>query len=182
MTKNPRNGPGARPGTEGQIQVQPPSGPLPLQSPAGRRVLVVLWDTVRMLDVAGPIDVFGTADPSSTLYRVHTASVGGHDLTTYRRPALRVDVALEDVDADDVDTIVVARGAHYEAAAADPVLIAEVRRLAAKSRRVTSVCTGAFVLAAAGLLDGRRATTHWSRCEEMAAGYPETVVDEDAIF
>jgi transcriptional regulator GlxA family with amidase domain len=182
MTKNPRNGPGARLGTEGQIQAQPPSLPIPLQSPAGRRVLVVPWDTVRMLDVAGPIDVFGTADPSSTLYRVHTASVGGRDVTTYRGPDLRVDVALEDVDADDVDTIVVAGGAHYEAAAADPVLIAEVRRLAAKSRRVTSVCTGAFVLAAAGLLNGRRATTHWSRCEEMAAGYPETVVDEDAIF
>ncbi len=92
-----------------------------------------------MLDVAGPIDVFGTADPSSTLYRMTTASVGGRDVTTCRGPDLRVDVALEDVDADDVDTIVVAGGASYAAAAANPVLIAELRRLAGKSRRVTSV-------------------------------------------
>src|SRR4051794_848135 len=108
MTKNPRNGPGARLGTDGHVQGQPLSVPIPLQSPAGRRVLLVLWDTVRMLDVAGPIDVFGTADPSSTQYRITTASVGGRDVTTYRGPDLRVDVALEDVDADDVDTIVVA--------------------------------------------------------------------------
>jgi len=152
------------------------------QTPPGRRVLLVLWDTVRMLDVGGPIDVFGTADPSSTLYRITTASVGGRDVTTYRGPDLRVDAALEDVDADDVDTIVVAGGQSYAAAAADPVLIAEVRRLAAKSRRVTSVCTGAFVLAAAGLLDGRRATTHWASCAAMASSYPGIAVEEDAIF
>jgi transcriptional regulator GlxA family with amidase domain len=182
MTKNPRNGPSARLGTVRQSQPQLHSVPIHPPSPPGRRVLFVLWDSVRMLDVAGPVDVFGTADPSSTLYRIHTASVGGRDVTTYRGPDLRVDLALEDVDADDVDTIIVAGGQYYAAAAADPVLIAEVRRLAAKSRRVTSVCTGAFVLAAAGLLDGRRATTHWASCADMAASYPGIVVDEDAIF
>jgi transcriptional regulator GlxA family with amidase domain len=155
---------------------------MPPLSPPGRRVLFVLWDTIRMLDAAGPIEVFGTADPSSTQYRITTASVGGRDVTPVFGPKLCVDVALEDVDADDVDTIVVVGGASYAAAATDPVLIAELRRLAAKSRRVTSVCTGAFVLAAAGLLDGRRATTHWARCADMAASYPGIVVDEDAIF
>ena len=172
MTKNPRNGP------SGRLHAVP----TPAALPPGRRVLIVLWDTVRMLDVAGPIDVFGTADPASTLYRITTASVGGRDVTTYRGPDLRVDVALEDVDADDVDTIVVAGGQAYAAAAADPVLIAEVRRLAAKSRRVTSVCTGAFILAAAGLLNGRRATTHWASCAVMASSYPGIAVDEDANF
>lgn len=135
-----------------------------------------------MLDLAGPLEVFGVADPSSTLYRIETASVGGHDVTTVRGPNLRVDVALEDVDADDVDTVVVAGGLAYVAAAEDRVLVAEVRRLAGGARRVSSVCTGAFVLAAAGLLEGRRATTHWARCAELAERYPDIVVDEDAIF
>ena len=78
--------------------------------PRRRHVLFVVWDGVRMLDLAGPLEVFGVADPSSTLYRIQTASVGGRDVTTVRGPNLRVDVALEDVDADDVDTIVVAGG------------------------------------------------------------------------
>jgi transcriptional regulator GlxA family with amidase domain len=142
----------------------------------------VLWNDVRMLDVAGPLEVFGVADPTSTLYRITTASMGGRDVTTVRGPNLRVDVALEDVDAGDVDTIVIAGGLAYVAAADDRALVAEVRRLASGARRVTSVCTGAFVLAAAGLLDGRRATTHWARCEELAARYPTITVDEDAIF
>jgi transcriptional regulator GlxA family with amidase domain len=182
MTKNPRNGPNARLATAGQRHAQLRSVPLHPLSPLGRRVLFVLWDTVRILDVAGPVEVFGTADPSSTLYRITTASVGGRDVAPVFGPKLCVDVALEDVDADDVDTIVVAGGMSYAAAAADPVLIAELRRLAAKSRRVTSVCTGAFILAAAGLLDGRRATTHWARCAELASSSPGIVVDEDAIF
>lgn len=142
----------------------------------------MLWNGVRMLDLAGPLEVFAVADPSSTLYRIETASVGGHDVTTVRGPTLCVDVALEDVDAGDVDTVVVAGGLAYLAAAEDRVLVAEVRRLAGRARRVSSVCTGAFVLAAAGLLEGRRATTHWARCAELAERYPDIVVDEDAIF
>lgn len=135
-----------------------------------------------MLDIAGPLEVFGVADPTSSLYCIETASVGGRDVATVRGPALRVDRALEDVDAGEIDTIVVGGGLSYAAAADDPVLVGEVRRLAQHARRVTSVCTGAFVLAAAGFLDGRRATTHWARCAEMAQRYPKVVVDEDAIY
>jgi len=182
MTENPRIRPPAQRRAGGQSQARLRSVPMPPPAPPERRILFVLWDGVRMLDVAGPLEVFGVADPSSTLYRIDTASVGGREVTTVRGPKLSVDVALEDVDADDVDTLVVGGGLSYAAASADPVLIAEVRRLAATSRRVTSVCTGAFVLAAAGLLDGLRATTHWARCAELAARYPGIVVDEDAIF
>lgn len=156
--------------------------PPPDPSSQTRRVMFVLWNGVRMLDVAGPLEVFGVADPTSTLYRIETASVGGRAVTTVRGPNLSVDLALEDVDADDVDTVVVAGGLAYVEAATDVQLVAEVRRLAEGARRVTSVCTGAFVLAAAGLLDGRRATTHWARCDELAGTYPEVIVDEDAIF
>ncbi len=182
MTDNPRIRPvgprrTGRPGTA-QLRAVPPPDP----SPAAPRILFVLWDGVRMLDIAGPLEVFGVADPSSSLYRIHTASVGGRGVTTVRGPTLGVDCVLEDVDAADVDTVVVGGGLAYVAAAENAVLVAEVRRLAESARRVTSVCTGAFVLAAAGLLDGRRATTHWARCAELAARYPDIDVDEDAIF
>jgi transcriptional regulator GlxA family with amidase domain len=69
-----------------------------------------------------------------------------------------------------------------EEAAGDPKLVDSIRRLALVSRRVTSVCSGAFLLAAAGLLDGRRATTHWAECEVLGRTYPEVTVDPDAIY
>ena len=67
-------------------------------------------------------------------------------------------------------------------AADDAAFVAGVGRLARRARRVTSVCTGAYVLAAAGLLDGRRATTHWAWCDDIAARYPRVTVDADPIF
>jgi transcriptional regulator GlxA family with amidase domain len=81
-----------------------------------------------------------------------------------------------------VDTLIVAGGWGVYAAARDAALLAWVRRHAARSRRVASVCTGAFMLAAAGLLDGRRAVTHWTRCDELAQRYPRIDVDPDPIF
>ncbi len=81
-----------------------------------------------------------------------------------------------------VDTLVVAGGADMDAAVADDDLLAHVRRLAADARRVTSVCSGAFVLAAAGLLDGRRATTHWAECGLLGDTYLDVTVDPDAIY
>jgi transcriptional regulator GlxA family with amidase domain len=174
MTHNPRIRPRTTSATG--LRVVPPA-PAPATP---RTVVMVLWDGVRILDIAGPLEVFGVADPGVSRYRILTASIGGRDVPTVRAPRLVVDAALEDLD--DVDTVIVGGGVEYRAAAANPELLAEVRRLAAGARRVTSVCTGAFVLAAAGLLDGRRATTHWARCEELAATYPTVEVDEDAIF
>ena len=142
---------------------------------------MVVWDGVRMLDVAGPLEVFAVADPACERYSICTSSVSGRNVTTVRGPSLAVDVALDEIEGG-VDTLFVGGGLEYRAAAANAKLIAEVRRLAADARRVASVCTGAFVLAAAGLLDGRRATTHWARCEELAATYPDITVEEDPIF
>ena len=81
-----------------------------------------------------------------------------------------------------IDTLLVAGGRGKLVAAEDEQLLDQVRRLAACSRRVTSVCTGAFVLAAAGLLDDRRATTHWRWCPQLAAMYPRLRVDANAIY
>lgn len=94
---------------------------------------------------------------------------------------IAVDASLAEIHGP-VDTLLVVGGDGTAEAAVDPALLREVRRLAGSARRVTSVCSGAFVLAAAGLLDGRRATTHWRVCELLAQLFPAVTVDPDPIF
>jgi transcriptional regulator GlxA family with amidase domain len=85
-------------------------------------------------------------------------------------------------DGEALDTLLVAGGDGAEAAAENPVLVDWVRRRAARARRIASVCTGAVMLAAAGLLDGRRATTHWEYCATLAQRFPSVRVEPDPIF
>jgi transcriptional regulator GlxA family with amidase domain len=84
--------------------------------------------------------------------------------------------------AGPIDTLIVAGGAGVDAACRDRRLIAWIARASKRTRRTCSVCTGAFLLAEAGLLAGRRATTHWSACADLAARYPDIDVDPDAIY
>ena len=93
---------------------------------------------------------------------------------------LGVDRALPSVRGP-LDTLIVV-GGHMEEAMHDPVIHRALRRLAPQSRRIASVCSGAFLLAEAGLLDGRRATTHWGGCDRLAGDYPSITVDPDPIF
>jgi transcriptional regulator GlxA family with amidase domain len=81
-----------------------------------------------------------------------------------------------------LDTLVIAGGPGVESAAADAVLVEWVRERARQARRIASVCTGAFLLAASGMLDGRRAVTHWSYCTELARRFPTVRVESDPIF
>ncbi len=81
-----------------------------------------------------------------------------------------------------IDTLIVAGGYGSHEAAADPMLIAWLAQAAGRARRTASVCTGAFLLAQAGLLDGRRATTHWASADELARRYPDVAVDPEPIF
>ena len=146
---------------------------------------IVAFPSVQLLDVSGPLQVFSTANDivresgAAPPYAPRVVAQGGEivasaglGIATGRLPP--VDAAL--------DTLVIAGGEGVQAAAADPALVDWIRRRANSARRVASVCTGAFLLAATGLLDGRRAATHWSLCDELAREFPAIRVEPDPIF
>ena len=143
--------------------------------------VIVAFDGVQSLDVTGPWEVLHTADRhAGSPRRLLLASLDGGPVRSESGIEISADVSLASLER--VDTLVVAGGEGTRAAVGDARLIAEIARLAAGARRTASVCSGAFLLAEAGLLDGRRATTHWSRCESLARRYPAVTVEPDSIF
>jgi len=150
-----------------------------------RRIVIFTFPGSQSLDVAGPLEVFAATERTSGTQRYTTEVVApaAGTVRTMSGLGLVADAAIADVRGP-IDTLVVAGGdeAGIGAMLTDAAVLAEVRRLAAASRRVASVCSGAFVLAAAGLLDGRRATTHWSACDRLARGFPAVTVERDPIF
>jgi transcriptional regulator GlxA family with amidase domain len=147
-----------------------------------RRIVLVTFESAQILDVTGPLEVFSCANRMvpSIQYRLRVASVPGGPVTT----SCGIDIGTKKTAEVriPIDTLIVAGGSDMDDAIHDDALISEVTRLAAEARRVTSVCTGSFVLAAAGLLEGRRATTHWREADDFARRYPNVVVEPDAIF
>jgi transcriptional regulator GlxA family with amidase domain len=148
--------------------------------------VIVAYPGVQALDVTGPHEVFAGAIAAMRRrregpapYDVVVASVAGGPITSESGLAL-VTVPLADVD--DVDTLVVAGGSGVLDACDDAEVVTAVARLAVGARRVVSICSGTFVLAAAGLLDGRRVTTHWARADRLASRHPEVDVDADPIW
>jgi transcriptional regulator GlxA family with amidase domain len=149
-----------------------------------RRVVIVAIPEVQPLDVTGPAEVFAAAASvarraGGSGYAVEVVAPGGGAVATGSGYALLAAGALEDVRVP-LDTLLVAGGAGARQASAD--VVARVARLAGRARRVASVCTGAYVLAAAGLLDGRRATTHWAYCDDLERRHPAVRVERDPIF
>ncbi|MET8541388.1 GlxA family transcriptional regulator [Kitasatospora sp. NPDC004799] len=146
----------------------------------GRSVLVVLYDGVQSLDVTGPVEVFTGACAASgrpDAYRVTTAAPGGGPVRASSGLRLLPDADL--ADAGPVHTLLVPGGEGTRHR--DPALVTRIRDLAGRAERVVSVCTGAFLLAEAGLLSGRRATTHWAHCEALARRHPDVEVVPDPI-
>src|SRR5262245_46608947 len=144
-----------------------------------KTIVILVYDGAQPIDVAGPLQAFATANEEAggKAYRLKVAAVrrGTLDLTG----GLRVLVTQPPSRAD---TLVVPGGPGVYAAKAAPSQIAAVRRLARHTRRVCSVCTGAFLLAEAGLLDNRQAVTHWRACARLAAEYPNIRVLSDPIW
>jgi len=138
-------------------------------------VLVVLFDRVQSLDVTGPVEVFSHAGDA---YRVRTASLGGAMVRTTNGLRMIPDADLLSTRPRDLLLIPGGPGARQS----EPELVGWVRQHAGRAQRLASVCTGAFLLAEAGLLAGRRATTHWAYCAALAERYPDIDVDPDPIF
>ncbi|WP_245721580.1 GlxA family transcriptional regulator [Nocardia crassostreae] len=155
-----------------------------------RLVVVVLFDRVDSLDVAGPPEVFSLLEremDEPTGYRVVLAARTMDPVTTSAGVRVLPDATFEEMAARGIDTLVVPGAVEVDEqrrvrAVTDPVVVDWVRRLSATARRVASVCVGAHTLAAAGLLDGKRATTHWSTARQLAGDHPAVEVDADPIF
>lgn len=144
-------------------------------------VTVFVFPGVRLLDVTGPIEVFTSANDFGGRYRVQIASEDGAEVITSAGTRLRADLSVDDL-REPSDVLVVPGGSEWETLIKDDALLDAVRRLNGRARCTASVCTGAFLLAAAGLLDGRRATTHWRHSRQLALRFPSVRVDSDAIF
>jgi transcriptional regulator GlxA family with amidase domain len=146
-----------------------------------RSVIVVGFPDVQPLDVVGPLEVFAMANRygAEPAYVTALVSASGGPITTSSGLSLGTERASR---RHSIDTLVVAGGIGTADAMADHRLIAWLRAAAASARRVTSVCSGAFLLAQAGLLDGRRVTTHWSACDTLARTFPAVEVDADPIY
>ncbi|MFE9837846.1 GlxA family transcriptional regulator [Streptomyces sp. NPDC005551] len=149
-------------------------------TPPPHRVGVLVFEGVKLLDLSGPAEVFSEANRYGARYRLSILSVGKSPVRS--SIGMLVPVDGDAAAADAYDTLLVAGGDLLPAAPVDPALSAAARALAERAGRITSVCTGAFVLGAAGLLDGRRATTHWQHASVLARRCPSTRVEPDAIF
>jgi transcriptional regulator GlxA family with amidase domain len=159
----------------------------PRSSPSPCRVVELLaFPLVQLLDVTGPFQVFASANDfvrksgGRPPYELKVVARSGAQVTT--SAGLELSTQSLPLAGAAVDTLIVPGGRGVEAAAADPLIIDWVQLRAKRARRIASVCTGAFVLAASGLLDGRRAATHWNACAELARRFPKVRVESDPIF
>ena len=148
-----------------------------------RLVVMLVYPGVMAMDVFGPLEAFASANiiAGRPLYRLAIAGKTTAPVETSLGLPIVPSVALDDIEGP-IDTLLVSGGFGQSDASCDQQLIAWLKEGRVRARRCGSICTGAFVLAAAGLLDGRRATTHWAMAEELSRRYPQVAVDVDRIF
>jgi transcriptional regulator GlxA family with amidase domain len=143
-----------------------------------RKVVIAGPPPVQILDVAGPLEVFSNAPG----YEVQLANPGlERTLRTNRGIVLGEATPIAELQGP-IDTLILAGGPGAESGTYDPAFIAWIADAAKRSRRVASICTGAFLLAEAGLLDGKQAVTHWSFCDRLQREYPGVTVRPDPIY
>lgn len=145
-----------------------------------RAIGFFIFADFQILDLSGPLAVFETANAKAgkPAYQLQIVSCEGGTLLS----TSGLGVATEQVRSEVFDTVVVVGGEGSHAATNDPAQRELIASLAKRTRRMTSVCTGAFLLAGAGLLDGRKATTHWRYVARLQREYPTVRVQPDPIF
>jgi transcriptional regulator GlxA family with amidase domain len=154
-----------------------------------RNVVILVFPGANLLDVAGPAQVFTSAaelhyaaNPGEkSAYGVTLVSLQGGLIQTTSGIELNSS-SLSEICGKDIDTLLIAGGHGSEAAGNEPIIAAWLREMRAHIRRLGSICTGAFILAAAGLAEGKRLATHWAYCDRLASEHPEINVERDAIF
>jgi transcriptional regulator GlxA family with amidase domain len=143
-----------------------------------RKVVIVGPPPVQVLDITGPLEVFSSADG----YDVTIGTPGPErTLQTNRRFALTDAVPITEINGP-IDTLVVAGGPGAETGVYDPFFVTWIVEAAKRSRRVASICTGAFLLGAAGLIDGKQVVTHWRFCDRLAKEFPRAIVRPEPIY
>jgi len=154
-----------------------------------RRVVVLAYDGVEPLDVVGPADIFASAGfahdgraISDPPYDVLVTAPQAGTFSSFFGLRLVADRSLFDLDPRDIDTLIVAGGPGVQDLLVDRGVVDWLSSAHGIVRRLCSVCSGAFLLAEAGILDGRRAVTHWRWCDELARRYPAVRVEPDAIW
>ncbi|WP_280434100.1 GlxA family transcriptional regulator [Nocardia carnea] len=145
-----------------------------------RRICILVFDGVKALDFVGPAEVFVEANQAISGYEVVLVSPDGKGVQT--SIGARIEVSAAAADAGRFDTVVIPGSELPPSTFVTPEVTAAARHLAWHSRRIASICSGAFVLAELGFLDGRRATTHWKFAADLTRRYPAAVVEPDAIF
>jgi transcriptional regulator GlxA family with amidase domain len=144
-------------------------------------VTMLVFPGVRLLDVTGPAEVFASANDFGGRYRLRMVSPDGRDVETSAGTRLSADCSVEEA-LQGSEVVLIPGGPGWEQLVKDDGLLDAVRALDATARCTASVCTGAFLTAAAGLLDGRRATTHWRHTSQLALRYPQVTVEPEALF
>jgi transcriptional regulator GlxA family with amidase domain len=151
----------------------------------GRRVLIVVVPPLRTLDLFGPLEVFSDANRLSggdPVYKVSIISGGASRVVlSHLATPVYTDLTFREYRGS-VDTLLVAGVDSDSQIRYEPGFLDWLRDQSKKSRRFGSICTGALILAKAGLLDGRRAATHWNWCSELARDYPKVTVEPDPIY
>jgi transcriptional regulator GlxA family with amidase domain len=150
-----------------------------------REVVLVGFDGMQLLNLVGPAEMLDAATQvlgGDRGYRVTIVTPDGAPARGSAGMRIAADRSLAHVRPGAVDTLIVGGGMRIGELAGDPRLASGLRRVAARARRTCSVCTGAFLLAGAGLLDGRSATTHWAFCAELGRRHPRVSVEPDRIY
>jgi transcriptional regulator GlxA family with amidase domain len=153
-----------------------------------RRIAMLAFEGCEILDVCGPLEIFGMANiwlklsgqAEESPYTLSVLAEQAGPVTTMSGLRIVADRAIGDSD-DGIDTLLVSGGLGVDQARKNPNLVAWLTRMAGRVRRLGSICTGAFLLAESGLLDGRRATTHWYWCQQLADEFRNVTVEPDRI-
>jgi len=167
----------------GYPSLTPSAGELQGSDVIPRRVVFVIFEGFQSLDLAGPYEVFQHASRlTGGGYESEIVAPAAGTVTAGSGLPVYAGAGIAGADPAGIDTLVVAGGTGVDAARQDPALVGWIAAAGAGARRVTSVCSGVFLLAAAGLVAGRRVTTHWARAEQLRREHADLQVDCDPIF